>query len=66
VVLEIAKATGLTPDRVRDMITERHKRLKGKTVTAKYLLTAIIPDLQELQEKANDESSAETHKLMII
>lgn len=65
VILSIARAKGLTSESIPELINEKHKRLKGKTVCAKYLLTALIPNLQELQDKVTAEQPKETRKLMI-
>ncbi|HQT24001.1 MAG: hypothetical protein B7X86_14350 [Sphingobacteriales bacterium 17-39-43] len=49
-ILTIAKINGFCPEIHCERLKERHKRLKGKTVTAKYLLTAIIPNIIEAEK----------------
>lgn len=48
-ILEIALVHGLCSEIINQTIQEKHKKLKGKCVTAKYLLTAYIPNISELE-----------------
>jgi hypothetical protein len=54
-ILEIAKLHGLCPAVINESIKERHKRMKGKIVTAKYLLTAFIPNISEWENTPEEE-----------
>ena len=50
-ILRIASLHGLCPELINHDIKDKHKRLKGKTVCAKYLLKAFIPNIDDWETK---------------
>jgi hypothetical protein len=64
-ILRIASMHGLSPELIEQSIGEKHKRIKGKTVCAKYLLTAFIPDIGEWQQEFN-EPKAKAESLLMV
>ncbi|HEY0769420.1 MAG TPA: hypothetical protein VGD31_03740 [Sphingobacteriaceae bacterium] len=53
-ILKIALVHGLHPPIIRQSFNEKHKRIHGKQVTAKYLLTAYIGNINSFQEKVKN------------
>ena len=62
-ILKIARMHGLNPIIINESIGEKHKRIKGKSVTAKYLLTAFIPNISEFEN--NPIVKQETPRLIL-
>lgn len=62
-ILKIALVHGLHPPMIRESFDEKHKRIHGKQVTAKYLLTAYIGNINTFQEKV-EKSEGEREKAL--
>lgn len=62
-ILKIAQIHGLNSTLINQSIANKHKRIKGKTVTAKYLLTAFIPNISEYEN--NSIVKPETPRLIL-
>jgi hypothetical protein len=54
-VLKIATIHGLCKEVMEDKLQERHKRLRGKRVTFKYLLKPLIPDIDKYENYVRED-----------
>jgi hypothetical protein len=56
-ILEIAVMHGLNPKSINQVIGEKHVRMQGKCVCAKYLLTPLIPNIEDFENQKPKEKA---------